>query len=101
MAAKFSLDGGMISRSVKRMFDQRSEERVEPDTDHAVLEHRGGRHAVRVLNISPWGAMIDFATVPHIGERIQLELLGRQPVAGFVRWAREGRVGLNFDAPLA
>ena len=33
MAARFSLDGGMIPRSVTRLFDQRSEPRVEPDED--------------------------------------------------------------------
>jgi hypothetical protein len=101
VAAKFNLDGGMIPRSVKRMFDQRSEPRIQPDADHAVLEHRGGRHPVRVLNISASGAMVDYHSVPHIGERVRLELLGQAPLGGFVRWVRDGRVGVNFDAPRA
>ena len=38
--------------------------------------------------------------MPHIGERVRLHLLGREPVTGFVRWVRDGRVGINFVAPL-
>ena len=57
MAARFSLDGGMIPRSVSKLFDQRSGPRVEPDEDHAVLDHRGRRHPVKVVNLSSAGAM--------------------------------------------
>jgi len=90
----------MIPRSVTRLWDQREEPRVEPDEDHAVLDHRGRRHAVKVVNLSSAGAMIAFASIPHIGERVRLQLFGREPVTGFVRWVRDGRVGINFDAPL-
>jgi hypothetical protein len=91
----------MIPRSVKRWFDERAEPRVEPDEDHAVLVHRNRRHSVRLLNISSSEAMVDFKTMPYIGERVRLQILGRKPVTGFVRWARDGRIGVNFDAPLA
>ena len=101
MAARFNLDGSMIPRSVTRLFDHRSEPRVEPDEEHAVLEHRGGRHPVKVVNLSAAGAMVSFDGIPHIGERIRLQLLGRPPAAGFVRWVRDGRIGINFSAPLA
>ncbi|MDP9424024.1 MAG: PilZ domain-containing protein [Pseudomonadota bacterium] len=90
----------MIPRTVKRMFEHRAEPRIEPDVDHAVLEHRGGRHPVRLLNLSCSGAMVTFETTPHIGERVQLELLGREPVKGFVRWVRDDRMGVNFEVPL-
>ena len=101
MAAKFSLVGSMIPRTVTRMFDQRSEQRMQPNTEHAVLEHRGQEHAVRLLNISSSGAMVAFQIVSHIGERVRLHMLGRESAAGFVRWVRDGCVGINFDAPLA
>ena len=100
MGANFSLTGGMIPRTVTRLWDQRAEPRVEPDEEHAVLDHRGRRHQVKVINLSSAGAMVAFTTVPHIGERVRLQLLGREPVSGFVRWAREGRIGINFDIPL-
>ena len=90
----------MIPRSVKRMFDQRDELRVEPSGESVVLEHRGRRHSVRLLNISPSGAMVIFPSMPHIGEQVQLQLLGRKPVSARVRWVRDGRIGVNFDVPL-
>jgi hypothetical protein len=100
VAANFSLTGGMIPITVTRLFDQREEPRVEPDEEHAVFEHRGRRHRVKVVNLSSTGAMVEYASVPHIGERIRLQILGRAPVTGFVRWVHDGRIGINFDAPL-
>ena len=97
MATRFSLMGDMIPRSVRRSFEQRSEPRVEPDADHAVFDYRGGRHQVKLVNISVSGAMIECDATPHIGERIALEVLGAPRLEGFVRWARDGRLGLNFN----
>lgn len=100
MGARFSLDGAMIPRSVKRMFDERGEQRLEAGSQTAVLEHRGRKHVVRLVNISASGAMVIFQVMPHIGERVTLQLLGREPIEGFVRWARDGRIGINFAAAL-
>jgi len=99
---KFGLDGGMIPRSVKRMFDERDEPRfdVEGDLQTAVMAHRGANHVVRVGNISASGAMVVFADGTHIGEAVTLQLLDHGAVAGHVRWVRDGRVGINFAAPL-
>ena len=97
MATKFSLMGEMIPRSVRRSFEQRSEPRIEPDADYAVFELRGGRHRVRLVNISVSGAMIESDHIPHIGERIALEVLGAPRLEGFVRWVKNGRIGLNFS----
>lgn len=100
MATKFSLTGDMIPRSVRRVFDQRGEERIEPTSDHAVLEVRRTKRAVKVMNVSRSGAMIDYPEPLNIGERVRLQILDRPAVFGFVRWVRDGRIGLNFDTPL-
>jgi hypothetical protein len=100
MATKFSLTGGMIPRAVARMFDQRSEERVEATAEHAVLDYRGSKRAVKLLNVSRWGAMIGLPETLNIGERVGLQVLDRKTVSGFVRWVRDDRIGLNFDTPL-
>ena len=100
MSDKFGLNGGMIPRTVKRMFDQRDEPRFEGETQTAVLEHRGRNHVVRVGNISKSGAMVVFADVPHIGEEVTLQLLDHGPVKGQVRWVRDGHVGINFVTQL-
>ena len=49
MSATFKLDGKMIPRSVKRMFDERREPRNAAHTA-ATMEHRGRRHDVAIAN---------------------------------------------------
>ncbi len=102
MPGKFGLDGGMIPRNVRRMFDQRDEPRfdIEGDLQTAVLTHGGRNHVVRVANISASGAMVVYSETPHIGEEVTLQLLDHGAVAGHVRWVRDGRVGINFVEPL-
>lgn len=100
MAARFSLDGAMIPRTVKRMFDERLEQRSEAAAQTAILSHRGRNHVVRIGNLSASGAMIVYSGLPHIGEEVGLQLLDHGAVTGQVRWVRDGRVGINFAAPL-
>ena len=97
MPSKFSLDGGMIPRSVKRMFDERAEERFETSAESATMEFRGRKHVVRLVNTSPSGAMVIFSLVPHIGEQVAVQLLDRGQVFAMVRWVRDGRIGISFD----
>jgi hypothetical protein len=99
---KLGLDGGMIPRTVRRIFDQRDEPRFDVDGDFqtAVLSLRGKNHVVRVGNVSNSGAMVVLADEPRIGEEVTLQLLDHGAVAGHVRWVRDGRIGVNFIAPL-
>lgn len=97
---KFGLDGAMIPRSVQRMFDERAEPRTPAESQTAVLALRGRRHVVRLLNVSSSGAMLVLPVVPHIGERVSVQLLGRDPIAAHVRWVRDGKIGINFLVPL-
>ncbi len=100
MPGKFGLDGGMIPRKVKRMFDERDEPRFDGELQTAVLSHRDRNHVVRVSNISSSGAMVAQIDGLHIGETVTLQLLDHGAVAGQVRWVRDGRVGINFVEPL-
>lgn len=93
----FRLSGAMIPRRVKRMFDQREDVRVPPDPNQAMLGWRGKSQAVKVVNVSDGGAMLLLDEVPHIGERVTLQLVDRGLIAGQVRWVRDGRVGVNFS----
>ena len=97
MAVRFGLDGGMIPRTVKRMLDERSEERIPAQSATAVMAFRGRKHVVRLVNTSPSGAMVIFSSVPHIGEQVSLQLLDRGEVGARVRWVRDGRIGVSFD----
>ena len=89
----------MIPRGFKRVFDERVEPRDEVESQTAVMEVRGRKHMVRLVNVSPSGAMVIFPLMPHIGEQVVLNLLGRGRVLGQVCWVRDGRIGVNFVAP--
>jgi hypothetical protein len=99
---KSGLDGGMISRSVRRLFDQRDALRFDAqgEMQTAVLVHGGRNHVVRIGNLSASGAMVLSGEVPRIGDAVTLQLLDHGAVAGHVRWVRDGRVGINFATPL-
>lgn len=96
MASDFSLDGGMIPRTETRNVDERAELRHAALSGTGVLEFRGRRHVVRLVNVSSSGAMVTFPHIPHIGETVRIQLLDRNPMAAQVIWAKGGRVGLSF-----
>ena len=100
MASSFFLDGAMIPRSAERTIDERTELRHPAVSSTAVLDFRGRKHVVRLINISSSGAMVIFPHIPNIGERLILQLLDRGVVSAQVRWVKEGRIGLSFNAPL-
>ena len=92
------LNGSMIPRTVRRIFDARSEPREEAGSQPATLELRGSVHDVHLVNLSASGAMIDSDAAPHIGEEIVLDILGRSRVVGHVCWVRDGQIGVTFAA---
>lgn len=96
MASNFFLEGGMIPRSSRRTIDERDEVRRTAVSSTAVLDYRGRRHVVRLVNLSKSGAMVVFPHQPNIGERLVLQLLDQGIVPAQVRWVKDGRVGLSF-----
>jgi len=100
MSSRFQLHGSMIPRTVKRVFDERSEERLDAGSSAAVLSLRGRNHVVTLVNLSRSGAMFRFGGEAHIGESVSLQLLDRGTIAGQVRWLRDGRMGVSFATPL-
>ncbi|MDQ3078057.1 MAG: PilZ domain-containing protein [Pseudomonadota bacterium] len=91
----------MIPRSVKRLFDQRDEERANAEGLRAELHWRGQTLDVGLANLSSSGAMVICDAIPHIGERVALMLPDRRAAPADVSWVRDGRVGIHFAAPLA
>jgi hypothetical protein len=100
VASGFFLDGAMIPRTAERTIDERTEIRHAAVSGTAVLDFRGRKHVVRLVNISASGAMVIFPHVPNIGERLILQLLDRGVVSSQVRWVKDGRIGLSFTVPL-
>jgi hypothetical protein len=100
VASNFSLDGGMIPRGAQRSIEEREELRHAAVSNTAVIEFRGRKHVVRLINVSKSGAMVIFPHVPNIGERLPLQLLDQRFVTAQVRWVKDGRIGLSFTSPL-
>ena len=98
MSEGLGLDGSMIPRSVRRLFDQRAEPRSAADAT-AMFEWRGSTQIVTLVNVSSSGAMVCCAKIPHIGETVALQLPDRSPVAGVVSWVRDGCIGIHFATP--
>lgn len=96
----FTLTGDMVVRHETRTIDQRSEERQEGIFDCATLHFRGAVHIVPVVNISSRGTMIETDLMPRLGESVIIRFAGCDQVYAFVRWVREGRIGLNFGGEL-
>jgi hypothetical protein len=100
VASNFSLDGGMIPRGAQRSIEEREELRHAAVSNTGVIEFRGRKHVVRLINVSKSGAMVLFPHVPNIGERLPLQLLDQRSVIAQVRWVKDGRIGLSFTSPL-
>ncbi len=100
MASELSLDGSMIPRTEQRSIEERGEPRHPAVSGTAVLEYRGRKNVVRLINVSQSGAMVIFPHTPNIGEPVAVHLLDRGLVAAQVIWVKDGRIGLSFAAPL-
>ncbi len=94
------LAGDLIPRDQPRIIDQRSEERHEGLVDRAVLVFRGQDYIVPVINISSRGLMVECDILPRIGENVVIRFDGCSPIQAFVRWLKDGRLGLNFGHEL-
>ena len=100
MASGFALDGSMIPRNEARRIDERLETRHPAASSTGVLEFRGRKHVVQLLNVSKSGAMVLFPHVPNIGERLSVQLIDHGFVWAQVRWVKDGKIGLSFASPL-
>ena len=92
--------GALIARAQPRLAEQRCEERHEGVVDGATLYFRGGEHEVAVINISSRGSMIESDLRPRLGESVVVRFHGCSPMHAFVRWTRDGRIGLNFGGEI-
>ena len=100
MSSGLGLSGKMISRRVKRWFDQRGERRNSQAEARAQLNWGERSFDVELANLSMSGAMVICSEVPHIGERVSLMLPDRPPAPGSVSWVRDGQIGIHFAEPI-
>ena len=100
MASRYNLDGSMNPRTEQRSIDERSEPRHPSASSTAMLEFRGRKHVVRLVNVSKSGAMVIFPHTPNIGELLPLHLLDRGRVSAQVIWVKDGRIGVCYAEAL-
>ena len=80
--------------------ERRTESRHEGMVEGAMLVFRGANYRVPVVNISSRGTMIESDISPRLGESVVIRFDGCSPIAAFVRWWRDGRIGLNFGGEM-
>lgn len=90
VAATAALDGP------DRAVELRSEPRFEGVVDRAVITFRGTDYPVSVANISARGTMIESDLTPRLGESILIRFQDCSRMHGFVRWSRNGQIGIRF-----
>jgi len=83
-----------------RHVDPRSEPRYEGLVESAVLTFRGADYPVPVINISSRGTQVESDILPRLGESVLIRFEGCSPIYAFVRWNRDGRLGLNFGCEM-
>ena len=92
--------GALVTRTAPRVVDQRSEPRREGLIESATLYFRGTEQQVAVCNLSSRGTMIVSEIAPRLGESVVIRFDGYSPMHAFVRWVRDGRIGLNFGGEI-
>ena len=90
----------MATQLRSEFVEQRSEPRHEGLVERAVLIFRGAEYPVPVVNISSRGTMVESALEPRLGESVVIRFEGCSPIYAFVRWMRDGRLGLNFGCEM-
>lgn len=85
---------------IETAVERRAEPRHEGIVASAILMFRGTAYAAPVVNISSRGTMIESDIEPRLGESVVIRFDGCSPIHAFVRWARDGRIGLNFGCEL-
>jgi len=84
-----------ITRTERRVTNQRNEDRFHGVVERATITFRRKKSLVKVINISSAGVMIESGIMPHIGEAVGLEFEGFDRLEAIVRWVKQGRIGLD------
>jgi hypothetical protein len=80
--------------------DQRSEPRYGDVVERAIITFRGQDFSVPVVNISSRGTQIESDIQPRLGENLLIRFENCSRMHGFVRWSREGKLGIRFGHEL-
>lgn len=85
-----------IRREECRQGNQRREDRHLNLVEHATLYFRRRRHQVEVLNVSTHGVMLRSDLLPNLGEKLEIQFDDCNRTRCYVRWIKDGRIGLEL-----
>ena len=88
-----------VAKSRDPVVNQRRAPRILVDMVSHITA-RGRSHGVRIINISALGLRCRTEADVSIGERVTVWLPIAKDVQAEVRWAEDGRVGVEFRAPI-
>lgn len=91
-----SVTAAVAAEAVDSVMEQRSEPRYEGVVERAVITFRGADYPVAVTNISSRGTMVESDLSPRLGESILIRFENCSRMHGFVRWTRDGQLGIRF-----
>ncbi len=93
-----SLTSVAVARTAARVTDSRREERLRDLADAATITVRRKKHAVRIVNLSSLGAMIQTDGIePRIGELLHIQFADCNKTRCTVRWIKDERIGVEFE----
>lgn len=84
------------SNAALKPVEQRRDERFADLVDQAFIRFRGHEIPVPVLNISSRGTQVACDIQPRLGETVSIRFPDCSPMQAFVRWHRDGCLGLRF-----
>ncbi|HEV2747429.1 MAG TPA: PilZ domain-containing protein [Allosphingosinicella sp.] len=79
---------------------RRREPRIEVAADVALREFGSTGVEARLINLSSHGFMAETRAAATVGARVWLTLSGGTRVSALVKWAKSGRLGGEFAAPI-
>lgn len=77
-------------------YERRSEARYADIVERATITFRGQEFPVSVVDISSRGTSIESDIAPRLGESVIVQFENCSRMHGFIRWQREGRLGIRF-----
>ena len=90
-----SMGEGPAERPAK---GDRRRERRPIDVRGYLMRAGGHRHSVVLMNLNCGGCGIQTPVELSPGESVKLSVLEREPIPAIVRWCRNGKAGLDFEA---
>ncbi|MBA3510559.1 PilZ domain-containing protein [Sphingomonas sp.] len=85
-----------VARSESRSSNQRNGDRHRLSDEQAVVQRKGKRHVVELINLSHGGAMVAGDFKAKLWDKVVLVLGEAGEIECAVRWIRDGRYGLEF-----